>query len=51
MIASITFGSFQLDSFLACVEGASRASKAVVAFMRIAMEQKVTRESKTLWSM
>ena len=51
VIASITFGSFQLDSFLACVEGASRASKAVVAFMRIAMEQKVTREAKTLWSM
>jgi len=50
VIASITFGAFQLDSFLSCVEGAKRASKAVVAFMRIAMEQKVNREAKTLWS-
>jgi|EP00979_Chaetoceros_neogracilis_P003069 exosome complex component RRP46 len=50
VIASMTFGSFQLDSFLSCVEGAKRASKAVVAFMRIAMEQKVNREAKTLWS-
>ena len=51
VIASITFGSLQLDSFLSSVEGASRASKAVVAFMRIVMEQKVNREAKTLWSM
>ena len=50
VIASITSGTFQLDSYLSCVEGASRASKAVVAFMRIAIEQKVTREAKTLWS-
>jgi len=50
VIATITSGSFQLDSFLSCVEGASRASKAVSAFMRIAMEQKVKREAKTLWS-
>jgi exosome complex component RRP46 len=50
VIATITSGSFHLDSFLSCVEGSSRASKAVVAFMRIAIEQKVTREAKTLWS-
>lgn len=50
VIATITSGSFQLESFLCCVEGASKASKAVVAFMRIAIEQKVTREAKTLWS-
>ncbi len=50
VIASITLGTFQLDLFLSCVEGASRASKAVLAFMRIAVEQKVTREAKTLWS-
>lgn len=50
VISSITFGAFQLDSFLACAEGARRASKAVLAFMRIAIEQKITREAKTLWS-
>jgi len=50
VLASITFGVFQFDSFLACVEGASRASTAVVAFMRTAIEQKVTREAQTLWS-
>lgn len=51
VIASMTLGSFQLSSFLSSVEGASRASKAVLAFMRIAIEQKVTREAKTLWSL
>ena len=50
VIASMTLGSFQLHSFLSSIEGASRASKAVLAFMRIAIEQKVTREAKTLWS-
>ena len=48
VIATVTSGSFHLDSFLSCVEVASRASKAVVAFMRIATEQKVTREAQTL---
>ena len=50
VIATSTLGSFQLSSFLSCVEAASRASKAVLAFIRIAIEQKVTREAKTLWS-
>lgn len=50
IVTSMTFGSFQLDSFLACMEGALRASKAVSAFMRIAMEQKIKREARTLWS-
>ena len=50
VIASMTFGSFQLVPFLSCIEGASRAGKAITAFARIAMEQKATREAKTLWS-
>ena len=50
VIASMTLGDFQLNSYLSCIEAASRASKAVQAFMRIAIEQKVTREAKTLWS-
>ena len=50
IIVSMTSGAFKLESFLACAEGASRASKAVLAFMRIAIEQKVTREAQTLWS-
>jgi ribonuclease PH len=50
VIASITFGSFQLDSFLACIERSKRAGKAITTFMRIVMEQKSTREAKTLWS-
>lgn len=50
VITSMTLGSFRLNSYLSCVEGAKRASKAVQAFMRIAIEQKVTREAKTLWS-
>jgi len=50
LLTSMTCGAFQLSSFLASAEGASRASKAVVAFWRIAMEQKVAREANTLWS-
>jgi len=50
VLGSMTCGAFQLSSFLAAAEGASRAGKAVVAFWRIAMEQKVTREANTLWS-
>jgi len=50
VLGSMTCGAFQLSSILASAEGASRASKAVVAFWRIAMEQKVTREANTLWS-
>lgn len=50
VISSLTFGQFQLESFLACIESSGRASKAMLAFMRVVQEQKVVRESKTLWS-
>lgn len=50
VVTAVTFGSLTLESFLSCVEAASRASQAVVAFMRLAVEQKVTREAQTLWS-
>mmetsp|Transcript_9685 Transcript_9685/g.11211 ORF Transcript_9685/g.11211 Transcript_9685/m.11211 type:complete len:261 (+) Transcript_9685:38-820(+) len=49
IIASMTFGSFRLDSFLFCIEGASKVSKAIIAFIRIAIEQKTVREARTLW--
>eukprot|EP00560_Eucampia_antarctica_P006068 CAMPEP_0197824876 /NCGR_PEP_ID=MMETSP1437-20131217/2079_1 /TAXON_ID=49252 ORGANISM="Eucampia antarctica, Strain CCMP1452" /NCGR_SAMPLE_ID=MMETSP1437 /ASSEMBLY_ACC=CAM_ASM_001096 /LENGTH=274 /DNA_ID=CAMNT_0043424679 /DNA_START=3 /DNA_END=827 /DNA_ORIENTATION=- len=51
VVASMTFGPLSsLESYLACIEAASRTSQAVVAFIRLAMEQKVTREAQTLWS-
>lgn len=51
LIGSTTFGLCTTpEKFLACVEAASRASSAVVAFMRLALEQKLERESVTLWS-
>lgn len=39
-----------LENLLKCQEAASRASPAVVAFWRLAIEQKVTRQAQTLWS-
>lgn len=39
-----------LEALLTCVQAASRASPAVIAFWRLAVEQKVTRESQTLWT-
>jgi exosome complex component RRP46 len=42
--------SMSLESLLKCLEAASRASPAVVAFLRLAVEQKVTRQSQTLFS-
>ena len=42
--------SVPLESLLTCLQTASRASAAVVAFWRLAVEQKVTRQSHTLWS-
>mmetsp|Transcript_12802 Transcript_12802/g.19385 ORF Transcript_12802/g.19385 Transcript_12802/m.19385 type:complete len:253 (+) Transcript_12802:143-901(+) len=51
LIGSTTFGLCTTpEKFLACVEAASRASSAVVAFMRLVLEQKLERESVTLWS-
>ena len=37
------------QAYLACVEASFRASKAVLEFMRLAMEQKVNREAQTLF--
>jgi len=39
-----------LDKMLACMEVAAKAGPAIVAFWRLAVEQKSTRESQTLWS-
>lgn len=51
VLASMTIGPISsLDTYLACIEAASRTNQAVLAFIRLAMEQKVTREAKTLWS-
>ena len=50
ILASMSFGTLSLEAFLACMEGAARANKAVLAFLRLAIEQKVTREAQTLWS-
>ena len=51
ILASHTVGSdLSLDKLLSCVQVSARASPAVVAFWRLTVEQKVTRESQTLWS-
>lgn len=50
IISSITLGTFTPDSYLSCITAASKASQAVLAFMRLAIEQKCIRESQTLWS-
>lgn len=39
-----------LERMLACMEAAAKANPAVMAFLRLALEQKVTRQSKTLLS-
>jgi exosome complex component RRP46 len=39
-----------LDEMVSCIHVASKACQAVPAFWRLAVEQKVTRESQTLWS-
>jgi ribonuclease PH len=51
VLACHTVGSsISLDKILSCIQISARASSAVVAFWRLAVEQKVTRESQTLWS-
>lgn len=51
VFASHTLGpGVSLDEMLACLQVASKACQAIPAFWRLAMEQKVTRESQTLWS-
>lgn len=51
ILGSHTVGSgISLDDLLACVQIASKAAPAIPAFWRLAMEQKLNRESQTLWS-
>ncbi|KAL7444088.1 hypothetical protein ACHAXH_009934 [Discostella pseudostelligera] len=51
IITSMTFGApLSIKGLLASAEGAKQSSAAMVAFMRLAIEQKVQRESQTLWS-
>lgn len=51
ILACQTMGSsMPLESLLTCMQATSRASPAVIAFWRLAVEQKVTRQSQTLWS-
>lgn len=51
VIASVTNGGLTSNEYLACVEGAARAKQAILAFLRIAIEQKTVREHKTLWTL
>ena len=39
-----------VDELLSCTQMASKTCSAIVTFWRLAVEQKVTRESQTLWS-
>ena len=50
MLTCITSGSMTVEAMLMCIEGARRAGEATVAFLRLAVEQKATREAQTLWS-
>lgn len=51
ILGSHTVGSgVSLPDLLACVQVAGKACHAIPAFFRLAMEQKITRESQTLWS-
>jgi len=42
--------NLSIETLLTCTQVAAKAAPAVVAFWRLAVEQKVTRESQTLWS-
>lgn len=51
IIGSHTIGQgISLERILACMQVATKAGPAIVAFWRLAVEQKVNRESLTLWS-
>lgn len=50
LLGSMCEGKLSLERLLACQEAASRATPAVLAFMRLAIEQKVIRQSQTLWA-
>ena len=50
ILGSHTVGTtLSIDQLLTCLQVASKASPAVIAFWRLAIEQKVARESETLW--
>lgn len=52
VLGSHTIGTsgISLDQFLACQQVAAKACPAIPAFWRLAMDQKVQRESQTLWA-
>lgn len=51
ILGSHTVGSgIALDDLLACIQIASKACSAIPTFWRLATEQKLNRESQTLWS-
>mmetsp|Transcript_645 Transcript_645/g.1476 ORF Transcript_645/g.1476 Transcript_645/m.1476 type:complete len:232 (-) Transcript_645:80-775(-) len=51
VLASHTVGSgTSLEDLLKCLQISQKACSAIPAFWRLAMEQKVNRESQTLWS-
>ena len=51
IITSMMFGApISMKGLLVCAEATKQSSAATVAFMRLAIEQKVQRESQTLWS-
>uniref|UniRef100_A0A7S4EJT1 Exoribonuclease phosphorolytic domain-containing protein n=1 Tax=Pseudo-nitzschia australis TaxID=44445 RepID=A0A7S4EJT1_9STRA len=51
ILGSHTVGTgVSLDELLSCVQIASKACSAIPTFWRLAMEQKLNRESQTLWS-
>ncbi|VEU42119.1 unnamed protein product [Pseudo-nitzschia multistriata] len=51
ILGSHTVGSgIDLDELLSCVQIASKACSAIPTFWRLAIEQKLKRESQTLWS-
>jgi exosome complex component RRP46 len=50
VLASAGSGRLTFDRLLAVQEAASRTNPAVLAFLRLAIEQKVERQSLTLWA-
>lgn len=51
ILGSHTVGpGLSLEKLLSCTQVASKACPAILAFWRLAVEQKLTRESQTLWS-
>jgi hypothetical protein len=51
IIGSHTVGpGLPVQDFLLCMNVANKAHKAIAAFWRLAIEQKISRETQTLWS-